>query len=404
MTKPARMLSLAVGLLFFLGLWARADFSTAAKNLSNTATASKRPQVVCVPGTTHVYACWVENDGNDDFLYFRRSTNGGTTWSTPSQLTNHGFIQGDGAWYSCLSMAVEEPYVHIVFQFRVKASNDWEIFYARSPDMGANINNWKFTQLTDNSADSYTPDVAVSGGYVHVTYVDETPGNPEIMYKRITNHGGGAVDQTRRLTYSSTISWWPRIAARPSGGCLSIVYVEGWVDVNYSNIFYKHIENYGAGVCTTSKLTFTTTTDNQLPDIAVSSGGDEQYVYIVYQTYGPGNWEIMYKRLDNYGHAPFNTYTSRLSYTSTTSVKPAVDFDSSDHSVHISYSDEQPLNMEIMYRKFANYGGAGYISYRVSWNKGTSDDSKISVNAGSIYVIWSDATSGNFEILLKKGS
>lgn len=403
MGKGSRFLCLAASLLFFLAMGARADFSNAAKNISNSANLSLRPQVVCVPGTAHVYACWLETDGSYDFLYFRKSTDGGTTWNTPSLLTYSGEIRGDGIWHNCLSMAVDEPYVHIVFQFRPTSSDDWEIVYARSPDLGENILNWEFTSLTDNNSNSYTPDVAVSGGYVHVTYVDEWPGNAEIMYKRITNDGAGPVDKTRRLTFSSTTSWWPRIAARQSGSCLNIVYVEGYVDVNYSNICYKHIENYGWGAYTTAQLTFGTNL-NELPDIAVSSGGDDQYVYIVYQAYWPGNWEIMYKRLDNYGHAPFNTYTARLTYSSTNSTKPAVDFDGVNNNVHISYQDEWTLNLDVMYRKLTSYGGAGFVGQRVSWGTGTSHDARISADGTSAYVVWSDSTSGNYEVLFKKGS
>jgi hypothetical protein len=57
-----------------------------------------------------------------------------------------------------------------------------------------------------------------------------------------------------------------------------------------------------------------------------------------------------------------------------------------------------------MYRKLTNLGGAGFTGQRVSWGAGDSSHSTIAASGNSAYIVWSDNTSGNYEIYVKKGS
>jgi len=404
MKKASRLLSLIGSVIILLAVAARADFTAPGKNLSNSANDSLFPKVCTVTGTDDVYVCWIETDGTNDHLTFSKSTDGGVTWRTPDELQVTGQIRdpllSDTDNYYCLAMTVDPPYIHVVFQWRLNDSDDFEIFYARSPDLGENVSNWTFTQLTNNSAASCFPDVAASGTYVHVTYQDSWPGNDEVFYKRVTDYGAGSVDQTRRLTFSSSPSNDPRIAVSQGGQSVHIVYHDPGLTT--SNLFYKHIYDSGAGSYDTRQLT-SGAFFNGMPEIATSTGND-QYIYIVYQSFWPGNREIMYKRLDNYGVAPFNTYTARLTYSSTTSQSNSVAFDGTSNDVYVSYHDLWPGNYDVMYRKLSSYGGGSFTSQRVSWGVGTSNHSTVGAAGSSAWVAWSDNTSGNYEIYIKKGS
>ena len=57
-----------------------------------------------------------------------------------------------------------------------------------------------------------------------------------------------------------------------------------------------------------------------------------------------------------------------------------------------------------MHRKLTNYGGAGFIGQRVSWGIGFSSFPSIAAVSSGAYIAWLDNTSGNYEILVKKGS
>jgi hypothetical protein len=397
-------LILAVGL-------ARADFLTPAKNISNSpASDSLFPKVASIPGTDYVFAVWIEVVGPDDLLCFSRSIDGGSTWSTPFQLTYAGQIQnpsfGDPANVQGFSLAAANPYLHIVAQYRLNDTEDFEILYIRSPDLGENGLNWEFSTLTDNSTDSLFPDVAAGAGYVHVTYQDNWPGNVEVMYKRIADNGGGGVDKTRRLTFSDGYSIYPRIAVSKDGGTVHIVYSEQFL-AGGAYLFYKRIADAGAGAYSTRRLTFGTDPANDAadhPDIAVSTGTDDQYVYIVYEALWPGNREIIYKRMDNYGNAGGSVYTARLTYSTTDTFAPAVSFDGVNNIVQIAYFDRWTGNDDVMHRKLLDYGGGGFAGQQVSWGYGGSIYPSVTAVSSGAYIAWADESPGNYEILVKKGS
>jgi hypothetical protein len=404
MKRASRLLSLIGPVIILVAVAARADFTAPGKNLSNSANDSLYPKVCAVAGTDDVYVCWIETDGANDYLAFSKSTDDGVTWRTPDVLGVSGQIRdpamGEMDNYYCLAMIVDPPYIHVVFQWRLDDTDDFEIIYARSSDLGENVLNWTFAQLTFNSAASRFPDVVASGTYVHVAYQDSWPGNDEVMYKRITDYGAGSVDQTRRLTFSSSPSSYPRIAVSQAGQSVHVVYQDP-ASGTY-NLYYKHIYNSGAGSYDTRQLTFGTDY-NGMPDIATSTG-NEQYIYIVYQAFWPGNREIMYKRVDNYGIAPYNTNTARLTYSSTTSQANSVAFNGASNEVYISYHDLWPGNYDVMYRKFSSYGSGAYTSGRVSWGNGASTYSSVGAAGSSAWIAWSDNTAGNYEIYIKKGS
>jgi len=398
--------SFALCMVLFLAHPAQADFTAAAKNISNTPTVnSMQPKIATIPGTGDVFVVWAETDGTNDYLYFSKSEDSAVTWTAPLQLTLTGQILTHNALAddTAFAMVVSDPYIHIVFQWRVDSSDDFEIVYLRSSDLGETVGNWDvWLPLTNNTTPSCNPDVAAHGEYVHVAYDDVWPGTSTIMYKRITNYGGGAVDQTRRLTFA-TVAWDAKIAVGNDGSCVSIVYED--IYSGKWNIFYKHIEDSGAGAYQTRQLTFNSTTPvNARADIAVGSGTYAQYVYIAYESDYPGNREIMYKRLDNYGHSPYTTYTARLTYSSQNSYSCFIDFDAAYGNVHITYFDFWTGNQDVMHRILTGGGGAGFTGRRVSWGSGDSSHSSVAASGQWAYVAWHDNTSGNYEIYVKFGN
>jgi hypothetical protein len=61
-------------------------------------------------------------------------------------------------------------------------SGNFEIYYKRSTDTGST---WTTMRLTWNSGDSVAPDIAVdANGRIHVAWGDNTPGNYEMYYKK----------------------------------------------------------------------------------------------------------------------------------------------------------------------------------------------------------------------------
>jgi hypothetical protein len=121
-----------------------------------------------------VHVAWQdERDGNLE-IYYKRSTDGGVSWGTDTRLTNNSARSWDP------SLAVSGPVVHLIWAD--ERNGNLEIYYKRSTDGGVS---WGTdTRLTNNFADSWHPSVAVSGSVVHVIWEDSRDGNWEIYYKR----------------------------------------------------------------------------------------------------------------------------------------------------------------------------------------------------------------------------
>jgi hypothetical protein len=171
-----------------------------------------------------VHVVWTDyRDGNYE-IYYKRSTDGGVSWGTDTRLTINTAI----SYFP--SVAVSGSVVHVVWMDD-RNGND-EIYYKRSTDGG--ISWGTDTRLTNNTALSEGPSVASSGSVVHVVWQDERDGNREIYYKRSTD-GGISWGTDTRLTNNTAISWSPSVAV--SGSVVHVV----WSDTRDGNweIYYK---------------------------------------------------------------------------------------------------------------------------------------------------------------------
>ncbi len=140
--------------------------------LTNNTARSNRPSVTVSGSVVHVV--WGdERDGNEE-IYFKRSTDGGESWSLDTRLTNNTSLSRKP------SVRASGSAVHVVwYDYR---DGGPEIYYKRSSDAGVS---WESdTRLTNNIYNSYYPSVAVSGLVVHVVWIDERDGDAEIYYKR----------------------------------------------------------------------------------------------------------------------------------------------------------------------------------------------------------------------------
>jgi len=148
-----------------------------------------------------LHVVWAETrDGNEE-VYYKRSTDGGISWGTDTRLT----FDSSGTFYP--SVAVSGNTVHTVwYDFR---TGHRAVFYKRSTDGGTS---WgPETQITFSLAESYNPTVGVSGQIVHVAWHDTREGAEEIYYKRSTD-GGSNWGSDVRITNNPGISWYPSMA------------------------------------------------------------------------------------------------------------------------------------------------------------------------------------------------
>jgi len=377
--KNLKILAFAVGLLF-LAHAAGAQW-TAPKRLTWTSGSSENPELaVDIYGYVHV-VWWDATPGHYE-IYYAKSSDGGSNWTSARRLTWTG-----GS--SIPDVAVDSlGQVHVVWVGGT--SENAEIFYKKSPDGGET---WTANKrLTWTSGQSLMPAIAVSAfDVLHVAWSDNTSLNYEIYFRKSTDGGTSwmankrltwtedssyigdmVVDSagnphiiwedlspyeifhkmginegltwatSQRLTWNSGGSGWPSVAAE-SAGHIHVV----WEDLTPGNseIFYKRSPNLGLSWAAHQRLTWNSS-QSRYPAVAADSDGN---VHVVWQDDTSGDFEI-YCRKSSDGGSSWAA-SQRLTWTPGWSQNPAIAADPSGN-LHLVWHDSTPGNTEIYYKKY----------------------------------------------------
>jgi len=357
---------------------------TTSKRLTWTSGNSQFP-MTAVNSLGHINLVWHDNTPGNYEIYYKKSTNGGGSWSTNQRLTS---TSGN----SLFPVLTLNSSGHINLVWQDDTPGNMEIYYTKSTNGGAA---WSPSQrLTSTSGLSQSPAIAVnSAGHIHVAWEDDTPGNYEIYYMKSTN-GGASWSAKQRLTVTSSSSQFPAIAVDATGN-IHVV----WQDSTPGNaeIFYKKSTNGGATWLANQRLTWTSGT-SEWPALAVNSSG---YIHLLWHDNTPGNFAVYHKKSTNGGGSW--SANQRLTWTSGSSEGPGIAVDSSDY-LHVVWPDNTSGNYEIYYKKSMNGGGSWSASRRLTWTSGNSRGAWIAVDPSSaLHVVWNDNTPGNFEVYYKKG-
>jgi hypothetical protein len=314
---------------------------------------------------------------------------------------------------------------------------------------------WFERRLTYNAGDSGGPAVAISGSNIHVVWVDESPGNYEIYYKR-SRDNGVTWGKTQRLTHTAEDSWGPAIAV--SGSNVHVV----WKDKTSRNhgIFYILSSDNGTTWGKKKCLTKNRHMWPSSPSIAVSGSN----VHVTWQELSMGyNFEIFYRRSWDNGVTWSKTQHLSDSDTADDSRYPSISV--SGFSIHAVWDNLDGFcKYEIYYRRSSESGitwgetkrltfsdcsflilnnhsdpyffrvtypdivvsgsnvhvvwSLGNIYYkssidngstwrkskRLTFNVGSSRHPAIAVLGSNIYLVWADGTPSNAEIFFKQSN
>jgi len=326
-----------------------------------------------------IHVVWYdERDGNRE-IYYKRSTDGGLTWSADTRLTTNDSVSRQP------TVAISDSNVHIVWDDTRDGNH--EIYYKRSTNGGLS---WGAdVKLTNDTSWSGHPGIAVSESDVYVVWRDLRDGNTEIYFKH-SNDGGNIWGNDIRITNDAASSYNPSITY--SGSNVYII----WEDIRDGNqeIYYKRSTDGGLNWGTDTRLTNNASTSN-LPTSAIS-GSD---LYVVWNDSRDGNWEIYFKHSADGGliWGPDTRLTNAIgiSYWPTVAV--------SSTGIHIAWQDKWSGNYEIFY-KYSKDGA-------LSWSADTvlvdnintmSEFPSIALSGDAVHLIWKDRRDGpNGEIYYK---
>jgi hypothetical protein len=238
-------------------------------------------------------------------------------------------------------------------------------------------------RLTNNSGDSYSPDIAVKGANIYVVWTDRTPGNPEIYFNKSTD--GGATWQTaKRLTFNAGNSWGPSIAVDGLN-----VYVV-WYDDSPGNmeVYFKKSTDGGTTWQTAKRLT-NTTGDSYDPRITVSGSN----IFVVFTKATEGNYIICLMKSTNSGA----TWPNIQELTDDTRQSFEPDIAVSGLSVFIVWYYcplADPDNHVVIFKKSNNGGSTWPITKTLRSNAASIFNPRIAIHSPNIYVVWADFIQG----------
>jgi len=307
---------------------------SAAQRLSWTTGYSWHP-AIAIDSNDAIHVVWHDStpgDGNTE-IYYKRSTDGGTTWGSAKRLS---WTSGPSRSPAIATGSSEA--IHVVW-YDTTPGNE-EIYYKSSKDGGAT---WSYTKrLTWTSGRSYSPAIASSSSNrVHVVWTERTPDNAEIYYKQ-SDDGGTTWNTARRRTWTSGSSYVPALSV-DSAGTVHLV----WYDETPGNfeIYYKGSDDGGATWTAARRITWTADASEE-PTIAIDPSDN---IYVAWDDDTPGLSEVYYKRSTD-GGATWSA-AQRLTWTSGWSGYPAMAADSTG-TIHIIWEDDTPdYNYELYYKK-----------------------------------------------------
>ncbi len=344
-------------------------------------------KIVASGDTLHVV--WVDSrDGNDE-IYYKRSTDGGTTWEPDNRLTNNPAISGLPA------VAVSGSNVSVVFADTrdTLGSPSTELYYKRSTDGGTT---WgPDTRLTeDDRYFSFYPSVGVLGSEVHVVWDDQRDGSDEIYYKRSTDGGTTWTTDTTLTNFPDPgCTGCPLVAL--SGSYVHVTWNVGWPEHDYG-VYYKRStdrgETWGPDTCLAPPP------PDKWPSSLDASGLNVHLMWEAVVTEDPPDNDIYYMRSSDAG-VTWGLDTCLIGgpfYSSGASVAVSAS------NVHVLWRDGRDGNDEIYYKRSMTEGSTWEPDTRLTFNPDVSKWPFCAVAGTKVHVVWDDMRDHLIQVYYKR--
>ena len=217
--------------------------------------------------------------------------------------------------------------------------------------------------LSNDSDPSRDPVVVKSGNKVYIVWEDG-----DIFFKRSTDNGA-TFETTKNLSNDPGFNAKVKMAA--SGNNVYMVW-EGERSTGSRDVFLVRSTDGGKNFHSPLNLS--------------NNAGDTENPRV--------------KRSDNSG----KSFGATINLSNNHKQSSGSNVLSSGNSVYVLWRDQTPGNFEIFFRASDNKGASFDDAVNISENSGVSTSQDMSRKGNNVYVVWEDDTSGNDEILFKKGS
>jgi hypothetical protein len=265
----------------------------ASKNISQTDTDSTSPQIA-VDSSGNVNAVWCETqqDPYNYEIYMRRSTDSGTNWSSQINVSETDDYSSNPA------IAVDTSNnINVVWEEWVPDTTQFDIYFRRSTDSGSswgakiNISNTVWT--------SSKPTMVIhQAGTIFIAWLERTyiagVDKQEIHSSYSTDNGLTWAASTK---ISETYCDSPIRLAISNMGILAVVWRSGECS-DKGDIYVSVSGNQGIQWGTPVNISNTATVDSTTPDIAFDNTGA---ILVTWRDEAAGNTEILLTKSLDYG-------------------------------------------------------------------------------------------------------
>lgn len=342
--------------------------------VSNTSRGTYVPKVAVVGDTVHV----VYLAGG---LYYRRSTNGGTTWGTQFELVQPDSMSGQ---VFSRPIAAAGGNVYVVYGNRLPSGSIRAIKVRRSTDAGQA---WFQPQeiITNRSLPEYgTQAIAAHGKFVYVVVGKPIAGYAQAFIARSDDYGG-SWDSVRQITFGNIgTSPWDIVA------CPQAVHVTCTQTVVPLRSDVGHMFSSDNGN-TWSPIKILSTLDDYRawePVVAADNGGN---VYVCWQdtkygSTGYGGATLLRRSSD--GGVSWGSEI-RVNTTLPSAVRSSLC--ASDTHVFVLWDDERfgTFYIRPYFSTSTNHGQTWCNEYHLSDSVGASGDASIGCSRNVVCAFWS---------------
>jgi hypothetical protein len=424
--------------LFGICASAQAQVFSTAKNVSNNSDYSFTPQVA-VDAAGNIYAVWEDDTANNSNILFSRSSDGGATFSVPRNLSNssgwsfgprllvdsHGGINvvwvdptpgnqdiffthstDGGTTFSIPQNLSNDPPTSGNPQIAADASGNisvvWEsdnitlgILFTHSTDGGATFStpvNLASTNASGNG--SLNPQIAVGAdGSINVAWEDDFNFQSDICFSRSTDKGA-TFSTPKNLSNNAGNSFSAQIAVDLAGN-INVV----WMDDTPGNYVILLSRSTDQGTTFSSAKLSNNPGNSGNPQIGVDANGG---TYVTWQGTVPpaSNNDVFFARSSD--GVNFSTPVN-LSNNAGNSLNPWIVVGAAS-GINLGWTDSSPGRPNIFFARSVD-SGATFASQNLSNDSGSSSDSQLAADKnGNLNVAWSDDTPGVNQVLFSRFS
>jgi hypothetical protein len=335
-----------------------------------------------------LYVAW--NDARDGFsgIYFKRSSDGGTTWSPDTLLVDTYAIAprmvADGG-------VLHLVWVEFVQRLGQPVTMDWELRYMRSTDGGLG---WSDpAHLTPQGYGAFYPALAASGGEV-ACFVTGMPKHPQWQYAMApafiaSSDNGLTWGQMAKIT-------GPLIRRHPQSGGIGFgsdaihTIRSTFVEHNWE-IYYARSTDGGATWVDEENLS-QSSRESRLSDIAV----DGTIVYAVWSEWLESLWQIVFRKSTDDGV----TWEPLVQLTSSEEGALSPQLTCSGGHLWLVWTDFASGRGETYWMESTDGGESWSSETPLSTGDSLSLHPALALIGDEPFVAWQDNRDGNWEIYL----